>query len=286
MLAYVDDCLSPEDRLAFERRMAEDAAIRSRVEEWLFQNEAIRAAFPDRPTKAGTNVASRPADAGCAPAWAPASVGPLGEVKVLARLPRADGRAAVPRAAPNSRPAGRAKQRNILRTAAFRALRVLAAAITLWIAIAFVFANNPSSAFVTAGAAAYRTFAQNATRPVEIATADSDVASKWIAPQIARALPVPDLAAMGLILLGGRVVPGADSPASFALYENARRDRIGLYVETLDAPPASKAEVKPCGDLFCASWTGAGHGFVLIGHNSAAVTIQLTRIVDGSTAGI
>jgi len=43
--AYVDDCLEPDERLAFEHEIAEDPALARRAAAWRAQNNAIRTAF-------------------------------------------------------------------------------------------------------------------------------------------------------------------------------------------------------------------------------------------------
>jgi anti-sigma factor RsiW len=43
--AYVDDCLEPDERLAFEEHMALDPSLARRATLWRAQNSAIRAAF-------------------------------------------------------------------------------------------------------------------------------------------------------------------------------------------------------------------------------------------------
>ena len=43
--AYVDDCLEPDERLAFENQMAQDPTLARRAAAWRAQNGAIRAAF-------------------------------------------------------------------------------------------------------------------------------------------------------------------------------------------------------------------------------------------------
>lgn len=280
MLAYVDNCLPQRDRPTFENRMAEDPVIRGQVAQWQSQNEAIRAAFRDAPDRPATIAARGPAARRPAADWAPQSIRILRESKALERRQAAANRSAEPPRNAGAAPAKRTVRAKRYRPrAARRIFSTLAAALALWAAGVLVLPNGQSAAFVAAGAAAYRTFAQNATRPVEIATADRGVMNKWTATQIARALPVPDLSSAGLTLLGGRIVPGATSPASFALYENAQRERLGLYVEPLDSPPVAQVEVNSCGDMLCASWTGAGHGFALVGRLSRAKMIALARLI-------
>ena len=43
--AYVDDCLEPDERVAFEQQMAQDPALARRAALWRGQNSAIRTAF-------------------------------------------------------------------------------------------------------------------------------------------------------------------------------------------------------------------------------------------------
>jgi anti-sigma factor RsiW len=277
MLAYVDNCLPSESRLTFAARMAENPAIQSQVAQWLQQNEAIRAAFRDNLDK--RPVASRaPPRRGPPGDWAPQDIRVLRAQRSAERLRSGEDTTDAPRK-PAAAPAERAHG------ASRRWLRVgrrLVYALALWIGGAFAFADDQPAAFVAAGAAAYRTFAQSASRPVEVTAADPGVLRKWVAQQIGRAAPIPDLAAAGLTLLGGRIVPGAASPASFALYENAQRERVGLYAEALDSPPAAPVEVKACGDMLCASWSADGHGFALIGRLSPARMTELAHLIGGA----
>jgi anti-sigma factor RsiW len=271
MLAYVDNCLPRDQRQAVESRMIEYPEVKRQVEQWLSQNEAIRAAFADRPLRfaAASFVEGR----------APQGVRTKREAKESPRRPRAvepgGGRLRGVGA-----PAQRASKANRKGPAvARRAFCTIAGALTLWAASATLFSRDPSIAFVQAGIAAYRTFAGAATRPVEIATADRGALNRWFATQVGRAAPVPDLAAAGLVLLGGRIVPGAFSPAQFLLYENAGGERVGLQIETLDSPPATNVALGESGGALAASWTGAGHGFAILGRVSSAQIARLARLV-------
>ena len=161
---------------------------------------------------------------------------------------------------------------------------VLAGVVAFSVAGVFFF-SNPSPEFAKAATAAYRTFADNGTRPVEIATSDRDVLNRWFAPQVLRAQKIPDLAAAGLTLVGGRIVPGAFSSAQYVLYENPQHERIALAIETIDAPPETKVEIGQIGAVLCASWTGTGHSLALVGRVSRARLAELARIVREDEAG-
>jgi anti-sigma factor RsiW len=275
MLAYVDNCLPRAQRQAVEGRMIEHPEVKRQVEQWLSQNEAIRAAFADRPLRfaAASFVEGR----------APQGVGTKREGKESLRRPRAiepgGERSRRVGAAATAQRGSKAKGRGP--AVARRVFCTSAAAVALWAASAALFSRDPSIAFVQAGVAAYRTFAGAATRPVEIATADRGALNRWFATQVGRAAPVPDLAAAGLTLLGGRIVPGASSPAQFLLYESARRERVGVSIEPLDAPPATDVAFGESGGALAASWTGAGHGFAILGRVSSAEIARLARLVRG-----
>jgi anti-sigma factor RsiW len=283
MLAYVDDCLPREDRQALESAMAESPEIRRQIEEWLRQNQAIRATFAEPAARSAPPAAGRFAAAAFVPARAARAAetkrqsddADLRRPAIATMRERHPGAAALPAAQPIVRARGRG-------AAARRISIALACALALWCASALLWPRDPSTGFVAAGAAAYRTFAGNSTRPVEVATKDRAALERWFAAQGAPAAPVPDLSAAGLALIGGRIVPGAFSPAQFMLYENARRERVGVAIEPLDSPPASAIVFSQSGGVPSAAWTGAGHGFVVLGAASGAPIARLARLVrDG-----
>jgi anti-sigma factor RsiW len=49
---YVDDCMEPDERRAFERQMADDPALARRAAIWRAQNGAIRSAFDSEGVRA------------------------------------------------------------------------------------------------------------------------------------------------------------------------------------------------------------------------------------------
>ena len=79
--AYVDDCLEPDERQAFESRMAQDPALSRRAALWRAQNGAIRAAFDGEGARAFSIAAVRHQNEVLLKGRRPAAVGdrPLSE---------------------------------------------------------------------------------------------------------------------------------------------------------------------------------------------------------------
>jgi anti-sigma factor RsiW len=278
MLAYVDDCLPSVERAAFEGKMVENSEINRQIDLWLLQNEALRAAFPDpffrRAPASDGGFATR----SFAQSPPPQGLKTVRQAKEPDRRPNAPIRASVRLPRPDAaRPAKQEQKTPVL---AGRLFRILAGAFAFWTAGAFL-SRDHSAEFAKAASAAYRTFADNRARPVEMATSDRGALDKWFAAQIPDARPIPDLSASGLVLLGGRIVPGAFSAAQYLLYENPRHERVALQIEAIDAPPETNVEIRATGDVLCASWTGAGRSFALVGDASRVGLAELARLVRG-----
>jgi anti-sigma factor RsiW len=156
---------------------------------------------------------------------------------------------------------------------------VLGAAVAVWIGAPAIVASDGARPLSNVARAAYRTFAEGRMRPVEAATSDPDRLNKWFVAQLGAATPVPDLSESGLALLGGRIVPGAFSPAGVLLYENPGHERIALAIEMADAPPETAIGFDEGGGVLCAFWTGAGHSYAIVGRVSRARLSELARLV-------
>jgi anti-sigma factor RsiW len=88
-------------------------------------------------------------------------------------------------------------------------------------------------------AAMYRTFANDRTRPVEVAAGQKAELGRWLSERTGLSL-LPDFSSEGLKLIGGRVTPGEFGAAGFLLYEMQAGERVGVYLER--APDDSSAE--------------------------------------------
>jgi anti-sigma factor RsiW len=249
--AYVDDCLDPEARSAFEARLQAEPELRREVARWEAQNRAIRAAFGAPPRGAldlgGVSNENAARRAGEAARAADGAARPFGRAQKQSAPP--------PVAEPRSAGLGPTARR-------LAGAGALAAAI-LWVGLPSL-GPRPPAALLAAGAAAARALAD---LPVEFTAGDPAALAERLGPRLALA----PLTAPGLQLIGARLTPGSQATATLYLYENARGERVALMVEPLDEIGAAPARRDEAGGLSLAAWTGAGYGFVAAAREDADV---------------
>ncbi len=279
--AYVDNCLAPADRLAFEARLREDAELRRQVGLWESQNGAIRAAY-------GVTASARAAiDLGGNsnenfPVWMASAI----QARRSAVAPRANGetRATPPRGQTAPLPRTPSLVPSAPRFAlAGRVLAIAALAAGLVIAGVPGGPTWPRVQSIDAGLAAYRAFAAASDVSVEFRTSDPETLTKWLRPQFAQAIAVPEFSSSALTLLGGRIAPGTTTSAAFLVYEDRRGERVGLLIEPLDAPAPTRPALRESDGVSLALWTDAGHGFIAAGRDPQDV-VMLARLAEESPA--
>jgi anti-sigma factor RsiW len=256
--ALVDGELDPERRRKVEDHLLQHPEHAALVEGWRRQNAALRAAFEpvahETPPLSLKDAASR----------APVSTqGPIETGAIHWGRPGA------------SRPAQRlddlrAQRR---RQAMLSTLLTLltGAAVAGLAALVFVGRHEtprpPVAASLTqsyAGRAGltYATYASDA-RPVEIDISRRGELAAWLQERVGFS-STPDLADLGLRLIGGRVAPGVAAPAGLLIYERADGARVGLYFERAEAANAPQAPRAGQG-VSAVEWRAAGFAFVLVG---------------------
>ncbi|MFM2068096.1 MAG: hypothetical protein RLZZ584_3005 [Pseudomonadota bacterium] len=87
-----------------------------------------------------------------------------------------------------------------------------------------------SPAFVREAALAHAVFVPEKRHSVEVAASDEAHLVQWLSHRLGAPLKVPSLVDSGYHLLGGRLLPGEGSPRAQFMYENARAERLTLYV--------------------------------------------------------
>jgi anti-sigma factor RsiW len=256
--ALVDGELDPERRRRVEDHLlthVEDAAL---VEGWRRQNAALRAAF--EPVALEMLPLSLRDAAVRTPA---AQQGPIETGAIHWGRPGA------------SRPAQRLDEIRATRrrqAIVSTILTLLAGAAVAGLAALVVAGRGegprpPVAAQITqsyAGRASlsYATYAADA-RPVEIDVSRRGELVAWLGERVGFSRP-PDLADLGLRLLGGRVTPGVAAPAGLLIYERADGLRVGLYFERAEAGGTPQPPRVAQG-VVAVEWRAAGFAFALVG---------------------
>jgi anti-sigma factor RsiW len=112
-----------------------------------------------------------------------------------------------------------------------------------------------------AAMASFATYAVEVRHPVEVAADDEAHLVQWLSNRLGTPFRPPDLSSGGFRLIGGRLLPGATSPAALLMYEDDLGRRLALYLTRSDAmesdlafaeEPGRQAFWWVEGDLACA----------------------------------
>jgi anti-sigma factor RsiW len=264
--AYVDDCLEPDERLAFEQQMAQDPAIARRAALWRAQNSAIRAAFDGDGARAFPISIVRPQSETFGRAARTGATGakPSGE-----QMPRAT----LSAVAQTGRQSAKVSARD-----AFRPwLEWRLGLAVLSVCLAFVWAPAativPGERLGEAGVAAFQAFARPGVAPVEFVTSDAAEAQAWLTTRLRRPVYLPATPS-ALKLIGARIAPYPAASAAFLVYK-AQDRAIGLLLQSLDAPPTTAPQRLAADGGAAAIWTWRGQGLALVADLDGAALLKI-----------
>jgi anti-sigma factor RsiW len=265
--AYVDDCLEADERLAFEKQMAQDPALARRASLWRAQNSAIRTAFDGEGARAFSISIVRQQNETQTKAGRPAAVrGKLSREQAT--------QPSSPRIADASRFSPKAAA-----TDAFRPWLLWRLGLaTLSFCLAFVWATAatvvPAKGLGEAGVAAFQAFARPGVEPVEFATSDRSESQAWLTRRLMHPVTLPATPS-AMMLMGARITPYPGSPAAFLVYQS-QDGPVGLLIRSLDAPATRAPQLLAAADgLTAAVWTWRSQGFVLVGDLDAASLLKI-----------
>lgn len=130
---------------------------------------------------------------------------------------------------------------------------------------------------------AYRVFATDRMRPVELRASDAPMLQSWLSNRLGRPMALPDLDSYGFKLLGGRLLSTADGPAAMIIYEDADGQRISFYLRPSSKVAPGTHGVRNDSGLQAKYWFRNGYGFAVVGRSSDPRT---TEIQDAFPAAI
>jgi anti-sigma factor RsiW len=81
-------------------------------------------------------------------------------------------------------------------------------------------------------AVAHAVYSPEVRHPVEVGADQEAHLIAWLSKRLGADLRIPQLNALGYSLVGGRLLPGEQAPAAQFMYQDARGQRLTLYVRT------------------------------------------------------
>jgi len=114
--------------------------------------------------------------------------------------------------------------------------------------------------------ASYNVYAPDHVRPVEVRASDSAQLVQWVSDRLHRPVKVPDLAASGYRLMGGRVVATQHGPAAMFMYDDDHGSRLVVLTRSMSSADQNAPMTRQSrGDVGGFAWADDGVGYSLVG---------------------
>jgi anti-sigma factor RsiW len=132
-------------------------------------------------------------------------------------------------------------------------------------------------------ASAYRVFAHDPVRPVEISSDNPVELAGWMAQKLGWRISLPDLAPMGFHLLGGRVLTAMYGPAAMLVYRDKSDNRMIIYIQPMKigvAAPMRPVESQAVGGY---AWIEHQVGYTVMSERNGSRLHSLANHVRAET---
>ena len=129
-------------------------------------------------------------------------------------------------------------------------------------------------------AVAYAVYAPEVRHPVEVGADQQDHLVKWLSKRLGNELKVPVLTQQGFELVGGRLLPAAKGPGAQFMYQDAKGQRITLYVSLRDTEPRDTAfRFSQEDKISVFYWIDGKLGYALSGEMDRASLLAVATVV-------
>lgn len=133
-------------------------------------------------------------------------------------------------------------------------------------------ATTAARSFAQQAVVAHAVYLPEVRHPVEVPAAQQEHLVQWLSKRLNRPLKVPNLAAQGYELVGGRLLPGEAGARAQFMFQNMAGERVTLYLGALpagaaDAPASQETAFRFVEDGMASSfyWIDQGFGYALAG---------------------
>ncbi|HZR68657.1 MAG TPA: anti-sigma factor [Burkholderiales bacterium] len=127
-------------------------------------------------------------------------------------------------------------------------------------------------------AIAHVVYAPEVRHPVEVPASDEEHLVRWLSKRVGKDLKAPHLGPLGYDLVGGRLLSGPQGPVAHFMYQDARGQRLTLYVSRTRGEPRDTAFRYSQEDRVSVFyWVDGNFGYALSGEIGRE---QLLKIAD------
>ena len=130
---------------------------------------------------------------------------------------------------------------------------------------------------VVEAAQAHEVFGEDSRRPVELPAASWIEMAAWFSYHLGEPIEIPSLSAIGLRLIGGRLLSGDDGPIAQLIYEDAKRRRLSLCLSSQPAGNELEFELVEVDGLTAGYWQKGDLSYALV---AEAPDLQLVAIAS------
>ncbi len=147
-----------------------------------------------------------------------------------------------------------------------------------WVARGAAASPSAFQSFTVDALDAHRLYVVEVRHPVEVPGDERAHLQAWLSKRCGWTVHAPDLDATGLKLVGGRLLPGPNGPASFLMYESASGERFTVYAaKTASGSTQMRyTTMDNDGALF---WADRGVGYVVSGASDRERLRQVAQAV-------
>jgi anti-sigma factor RsiW len=124
--------------------------------------------------------------------------------------------------------------------------------------------ENRIPELVIKAAEAHDVFGGDRRRPVELTAASSAEMSAWFSSRLGEPVEIPILAALGLQLVGGRLLTADDQPMAQLIYEDSAGHRLTLCLSSAPVEVGQEVELVEVGDLTAGYWHDGDLTYALV----------------------
>ena len=127
---------------------------------------------------------------------------------------------------------------------------------------------------------AHAVYVPEVRHPVEVLASEQSHLTAWLTKRIGAQLVVPDLTGAGYDLVGGRLLPGDDTPAALFMYEDHSGGRLTLYIRA-SGPDHAKSALRydRAAGVGVYYWDDGEKGYALAGELQKDPLLKVAKLV-------